>query len=113
MKPLIGTAPDEEALARVAETVRARVAFYLSTASYRRTFELHGWGEWARRASEPSRQGRWNELPHTVATIATHDRIADRLRGRYGSRVQRIEFSIPVTTADEREVLASILAALR
>ena len=51
MKPLIGTAADEASLQAVIRTVRARVAFYLSTPSYRRTFELHGWGGLAREAS--------------------------------------------------------------
>ncbi|MFT7475839.1 MAG: hypothetical protein ACI81L_002781 [Verrucomicrobiales bacterium] len=58
MKPLIGTAPDQVALERVIHTVRTRVAFYLSTPSYRRTFELHGWGDIAREALELSRANR-------------------------------------------------------
>lgn len=120
MKPLIGTAPDEASLERVIDTVRARVAFYLSTPSYRATFELHGWGHIAATASAFSREQRWDELPglvddemlHTVATIATHDRIADALNERYSSRMTRIEFSTPVTNDDEAEVLRSILARL-
>ncbi|MEZ5340964.1 MAG: TIGR03617 family F420-dependent LLM class oxidoreductase [Acidimicrobiales bacterium] len=87
MKPLIGTAPTAAALNPVRETVRARVAFYLSTPSYRATFDLHGWGDIAREASGLSRAGRWDDLPslvteemlHTVATIGTHDEIAKLL----------------------------------
>lgn len=121
MKPLIGTAPDASSLARVAETVRARVAFYLSTPSYRRAFEIHGWGGIAVRASELARAKRWEELPglvddemlHTVATIATHDEIAAALRDRYGGRVDRIEFSIPVREPGDAEVLRSLLDDIR
>ncbi|MEM8925372.1 MAG: TIGR03617 family F420-dependent LLM class oxidoreductase [Actinomycetota bacterium] len=121
MKPLVGTAPDAEALARVAETVRARVAFYLSTPSYRRTFELHGWGDVARQASELVRNDRWDELPgmvddemlHTVATIGTHAEIAAKLNERYAGRVHRIEFSIPVNTPDDAEAFRAILQELR
>lgn len=121
MKPLVGTAPDAASLERVAETVRARVAFYLSTPSYRRTFRLHDWGDIAEKASLLSREQRWDELPglvtdemlHTVATLGTHDEIADRLRERYAGRVDRIEFSIPVTDADDVERLRTILARLR
>ena len=121
MKPLVGTAPDEAALARVAETVRARVAFYLSTPSYRRTFELHGWDHIARAASDVVREGRWDDLPalvddemlHTVATIGTHDEIGPKLRERYGPRVHRIEFSIPIDTPDDAETLRAILTELR
>jgi probable F420-dependent oxidoreductase len=120
MKPLIGTAPDAAALARVAETVRARVAFYLSTPSYRRAFETHGWGEVAVRASELARAKRWEELPalvddemlHTVATLGTHVEIAGELRARYAGRVDRIEFSIPVRDPADAEVLRAILDEL-
>ena len=121
MKPLIGTAADEATLERVTETVRARVAFYLSTPSYRRTFELHGWLDIARQASVLSREQRWDALPglvsdemlHTVATIGTHDEIADKLRERYASRVDRIEFSIPIENEEDAQRFRAILADLR
>ncbi|MCP3910847.1 MAG: TIGR03617 family F420-dependent LLM class oxidoreductase [Actinomycetia bacterium] len=120
MKPLVGTAPDDPALQRVAETVRARVAFYLSTPSYRRTFQLHDWGDVAEQASVLSRQKRWEELPglvtdemlHTVATVGTHAEIGAKLRDRYASRVHRIEFSIPVADPDDAAVLGGILDEL-
>lgn len=121
MKPLVGTAPDGSSLDRVAATVRERVAFYLSTPSYRRTFELHGWGDTAVRASQLSRQQRWNELAalvddemlHTVAAIGTFDEIAGVLKDRYSGRVDRIEFSIPVNTPDEAARLRQILSDVR
>ena len=120
MKPLIGTAPDDAALEQVVRTVRARVGFYLSTPSYRRTFALHGWEDVARRASELSRAQRWEDLPslvhddmlHTVATIGTHAEIAAKLNERYGSRVDRLEFSTPVNSPAEAEALSAILAQL-
>ena len=121
LKPLIGTAPDAARLERVVDTVRARVAFYLSTPSYRRTFDLHGWGDIARDASVLSREHRWEELPglvhdemlHTVATIGTYDEIAGRLNERFADRLDRIEFSIPVESDDDAARLRGILAELR
>jgi probable F420-dependent oxidoreductase len=121
MKPLVGTAPTAERLEHVAETVRARVSFYLSTPSYRRTFELHGWADIAREASELSRAQRWDELPglvsddmlHTVATIATYDEIAAELNQRYDGRVDRIEFSTPVANEDDEMTLRRILTEIR
>jgi len=120
MKPLVGTAPNEEALAKVTKTVRERVAFYLSTPSYRRTFELHDWGDVAEQASRLSKRQKWEELPalvhdemlHTVATLGTHDTIAAKLNDRYGSRVDRIEFSMPVTNSDEADTYRQILVDL-
>ncbi len=121
IKPLVGTAVDAATLASVTETVRARVAFYLSTPSYRRTFALHGWEGIARDASECSRAGRWEELPklvddemlHTVATIGTYDEIGPMLAERYRPRVDRIEFSIPVRNPDDSAALKEILATLK
>jgi probable F420-dependent oxidoreductase len=120
MKPLVGTALDEASLAAVAETVRARVAFYLSTPSYRRVLDLHGWTDLGQRAAVLSREQRWDELVrivpdevfHTIATVGTHDTIVDQLRERYGGRVDRIEFSIPVTGPADRERLSDLVAAL-
>lgn len=120
MKPLIGTAPDQAALTKVTETVRARVAFYLSTPAYRRTFELHGWGDIAEQASVLSKQQSWDQLPelvhdemlHTVATIGTHETIGGQLRERYANRVDRIEFSIPIHTPADSETFQTILTDL-
>ncbi len=121
MKPLVGTAETPAALDSVIRTVRARVAFYLSTPSYRRTFALHGWEGIAREASTLSREKRWDELPdlvhdemlHTVATIGLHDEIGDLLRDRYLGRCDRIEFSIPVTSEDDAGRLRAILDEIR
>ncbi|MGD9755492.1 MAG: TIGR03617 family F420-dependent LLM class oxidoreductase [Acidimicrobiia bacterium] len=121
MKPLIGTAPDAATLEKVVRTVRARVAFYLSTPSYRRAFAVHGWESIAERASVLSRAQRWEELPglvddellHTIATIGTYDEIAGKLNERYAGRVHRIEFSIPVNSEQDAEAFRSILAQLR
>jgi probable F420-dependent oxidoreductase len=121
MKPLVGTAATEKQLAVSTETVRARVAFYLSTPSYRRAFELHGWGDIAEQASRLSKAQNWDALPalvddemlHTVATLGTHETIAKQLRERYSERVDRIEFSMPVTSPEEAEVYGHILTSLR
>jgi probable F420-dependent oxidoreductase len=121
MKPLVATAPDEATLTRVSEIVRARVAFYLSTPAYRRVFELHGWDEQAERAAALSKAHRWDELSalvddemfHTIATVGTHATIADQLRERYRTRVDRIEFSIPVLEMGDGDTLRHLLANIR
>ena len=121
LKPLIGTAPDADSLERVVITVRERVAFYLSTPTYRRAFAVHGWTDVAREASNLAREQRWDDLPglvddemlHTVATIGTYDEIGARLRQRFDGRVDRIEFSIPVADDADRERLRELIAELR
>ena len=121
LKPLIGAAPDEATLAKVTETVRARAAFYLSTPAYRRSWEVHDWGDEADEAAALSKAQRWDDLTrvvdddmlHTVATLGTYDTIGGQLRERYEGIVDRIEFSIPVTTDDDADVLSGILHEIR
>jgi len=121
LKPLIGTAPDAARLERVIRTVRARVAFYLSTPSYRPAFRCLGWEDIAEQASVLSRAQRWEELPelvhdemlHTVATIGTYDEIAGKLNERFADRLDRIEFSVPVNSPEEAEGFREILSQLR
>ena len=121
MKPLVGTAPDEGTLEHVTRTVRARVAFYLSTPAYRRVFELHDWGDLADKAAALSKAQQWEELAtmvpdevlHTVATLGTHDAIVGLLTERYGTRVDRIEFSIPVASEADADLLSHLLDGLR
>lgn len=121
MKALIGTAATEEALESVARTVRARVAFYLSTPAYKRVFDLHDWGDLADRAARLSKAQEWEQLAemvpdevlHTVATLGTHDTIAAQLRDRYRGRVDALEFSMPVNNPAEAEILTAILEEVR
>lgn len=120
MKPLVATAPDETALAAVAKTVRERVGFYLSTPSYRAAFDVHGWGDAADAAAALSKQQRWDdivplvsdEMLRTIATVGTHDDIGRLLNERYSKAIDRIEFSIPVTTPSEAQRLRAILNEL-
>ena len=121
MKPLIATAPDEASLHQVAESVRARVGFYLATPAYKAAFEVHGWGDQVDQAASFSREQRWDEIPalvsdemfHTIATVGTYDRIASMLNERFGSLIDRIEFSIPVNNSDDGSLLTAMLNELR
>ncbi len=120
MKPLVATAPDAASLERVSRTVRERVAFYLSTPSYRPAFAVHGWDDLAEQATALSRAQRWDELAglvhdemlHAIAVVGTHDVIGERLAERYGGLIDRIEFSIPVTGPGDAETLRAILARI-
>jgi probable F420-dependent oxidoreductase len=120
MKPLIATAPDQPSLELVAESVRARVGFYLATPAYKAAFEVHGWEDQVDQAAALSREQRWDEIPllvhdemfHTIATIGTYDEIATLLNKRFGHLIDRIEFSIPVNDPDDASLLSSMVKEL-
>lgn len=95
----IATGRDEAEIATATEGVRQQVAFYASTPSYRIILETHGW-EIGPELSARSRQGDWtgmaelisDEILAEVAVIGPMDAIGDRVRERYGDRVQRVGY---------------------
>lgn len=121
IKPLVATAPDDDALEARVRDVRARVAFYASTPAYRAAFDLHGLGALADELKHLSRAQRWEEMPDYItddvldlyACVATYDRIAEKLAERYGGLVTNAEFSIPVTGPADEAALRGMLATLR
>ena len=121
MKPLVATAPDQVRLEVIAESVRARVGFYLATPAYKAAFDVHGWGDQVDQAAALSREQRWEEIPplvhdemlHTIATVGTYHEIATLLNKRFGHLLDRIEFSIPVNDPDDASLLSSMVKELR
>lgn len=121
MKPLVATAPDAAVLETKREDVRARVAFYASTPSYRAAFAVHGLDDLADELTQLSKRRRWDEMPglisdsvlETYAVVGMYDDIADKLLARYGGVVDRIEFSIPANSAEDRETLGCLIEDLR
>lgn len=121
MRSLIATGPDKETLHERAEAVRARVAFYACTPSYRAVFEHHGLGDLAKRLSGLAREQRWEEMPpmisdetlHTFAVVGTFDEFIDRMRQRSAGVADSTEFSIPVTSEPEYERLAGLIKTLQ
>jgi Luciferase-like monooxygenase len=99
--------------------VRARLAFYISTPSYRPAVEYHGLGDLARKLSLFARAQDWEKMPDCVsdeilqlfAVIGTHEEIAGKLGHRFKDVVTHCEFSIAVTDAADKDRLARIVAA--
>jgi alkanesulfonate monooxygenase SsuD/methylene tetrahydromethanopterin reductase-like flavin-dependent oxidoreductase (luciferase family) len=121
MKPFVATAPDEATLRERMETVRARLAFYGSTPTYRAVFDAHGFGDLATELHQLSRQQRWEDMPplvsdemlDTFATVGTYDQIAARIKQRYGGLLTHIEFGIPLHTDADRGQLRELMQDLR
>jgi len=116
-KPLIATADTPAELALRIKDLRARLAFYVSTPSYRPAVEYHGFGELARKLSLLARSQEWERMPDHInddvleifAVVGTYAEIAEKLRRRFGDVVTSCEFSIPVKNQADKERLAQIV----
>lgn len=119
--PLIVTGPDDSAVERRLSDVRARIAFYASTRTYRPVFDTHGWGDVAERLSALSKDRRWDEMERhitdemvdTIAVVAPHDRLAQAVGARYAGICSRVEFSIAVESADDAETLRGMVHTIQ
>lgn len=119
--PLIVTAPADSSLEERISDVRARIAFYASTRTYRPVFDVHGWSDVAERLSSLSKQQRWDEMEthvtdemvETIAVVAPHDRLAQAVRARYEGVCSKVELSIPVESTDDENTLRAMLEDIR
>jgi probable F420-dependent oxidoreductase len=119
--PLIVTAADEATLERRVSDVRARIAFYASTRTYRPVFETHDWGDVAEHLSVLSKAQRWHEMEElvtedmveTIAVVAPHDRLAQAVHARYAGICSKVEFSIPLATPADADTLSEMLHTIR
>ncbi len=80
------------------EQVRAQIAFYASTPSYRAVLAHHGWAAIGERLSALAARGRWDEMPALIdgdllrafAVEAPLGDLAPLLRERYAGRLDRL-----------------------
>ncbi len=110
---------DEQARARAETAVRAQIAFYGSTPSYRPVLDLHGWGELHERLNQLSRRQEWAAMGDLItddvlaafAVSGTPTDVAATLQQRFGDVVDRISLYTP--HEPDRADLAAVTAALR
>jgi probable F420-dependent oxidoreductase len=109
------TSPEEDLF------VRAQIAFYASTPSYRAVMDLHGWGEVAERLTELSRFGKWGEMPalissemlHSFAVVCPAAELPERLKERYQSLSDRLGLYLPFVPGERDAFWQHLLAAFR
>jgi probable F420-dependent oxidoreductase len=91
------TSPEEELF------VRAQIAFYASTPSYRPVMALHGWQAAAEQLSGLAGRGGWGEMANlitpemleTFAVVADSAALPAALHDRYAGLVDRLGLYIP------------------
>jgi hypothetical protein len=88
----VATGPDEEAVARMVEWVRYRVAFYASTPAYWPVLEGHGLQELGQKLNVMSKAGQWDKMAGEIsddvvrlfAAVGTHRELAREIERRFG-----------------------------
>ena len=103
-----GDTPDERDAAR--EAVREQIAFYGSTRTYRRIFEVHGWGDVCDALHDLSVSGGWDRMPDLVtdemvdafSVSGAWDELRERLAARY-EHVDRVALYTPFRGEDHWE----------
>jgi len=105
------TSPEEETF------VRAQIAFYASTPSYRPVMELHGWEDIAMQLSSLAARGAWadmaglisNEMLGEFAVIASPADLPAALLERYQGVVDRLGLYIPFIPGERDELWKHLL----
>jgi probable F420-dependent oxidoreductase len=95
------TGEDDEAVAKLLEFVRYRVAFYGSTPAYWPVFEEEGLHELGPKLNAMTKAGKWNDIAaeisddvvHRFAAVGRHDQIAKAIEARFGGLVDSISAS--------------------
>lgn len=98
--------------------VRAQVAFYASTPSYRAVMELHGWGDLAEQLSARAARGDWGSMPGLISdeVLAEFAVSVDRsdlpaaLLERYQGLVDRLSLYAPFIPGERDDFWRSWLA---
>jgi len=100
--PLVATGRDARELAASVAALRSRLAFYGSTAAYRRVLDTHGWGDLGmrlHRLSTSAGAGKWAEMAALIpgemlerfAVIGEPDAVAAELVRRYRGLLDRCQ----------------------
>ena len=99
--------------------VRAQIAFYGSTPTYRGVLEQLGWDELGAALHALSRADRWADMPaliddevlHAFAVVAEPQHVVAEIEQRYGDLFDRLSVSLPYPIDDD--LLDEIAAGVR
>jgi probable F420-dependent oxidoreductase len=103
-----------------ADIVRSQIAFYASTPSYRRVFELHGWEAVAEELSGMARNQAWGEMAgrisdemlETCAVVAAPQDLPREIKSRYAGLAQRVIPYMPYYPGTQDEFWAGLVKGM-
>lgn len=120
--PIIVTGKNAAELEAERKLLKRRVAFYASTRTYHRVFEVHGWQELGLRLHKMSLENRWEEMAELIpaemaeefATVAPIDEIGAKIKERWGGILTTINFptDFPLGTPEEEQRVRAMIATL-
>ncbi len=116
----IVTGRDEAEMEAAAQAAKMQIAFYASTPAYWGVLDLHGW-DFGPQLNAMSKRGEWAEMAAVigddvlaeVGIVAPVDEIGARIRERYGDRVQRVGYYMPIPPVLDDEGWAALVASTR
>ncbi|MEE8312201.1 MAG: TIGR03617 family F420-dependent LLM class oxidoreductase [Candidatus Binatia bacterium] len=105
----VATGADAETVEKERTRIRQFLGFLYSTPQYRRTLDLHGWGDVGTRLHQLSREGRWDAMTEAITDeifdalvpSGTYDEIADVVTEWYGDLAVAITLRMPENAADD------------
>ncbi len=114
------TGHNEEEMAAAVDVTRQQIAFYASTPAYAGVLEAHGW-DFGPTLNMMSKRGEWagmlelitDEVLDEIAITAPVGEIGDRIRARYGDRVQRVGLYTVVPPALDDDGWEALVADIR
>lgn len=114
------TGHNEEEMAAAVDVTKQQIAFYASTPAYAGVLEAHGW-DFGPTLNAMSKRGEWagmlelitDEVLDEVAITAPIGEIGDRIRARYGDRVQRVGLYTVVPPALDDAGWEALVADIR
>lgn len=90
------------------EAVRAQIAFYASTPTYKAVLDVHGWGDVNQKLGHLAARQKWDEMPalvsdellNAVAIVAPPEEIPARIHARYAGVLDRVALYLPFLLDD-------------
>jgi probable F420-dependent oxidoreductase len=101
--------------------VRAQIAFYASTPSYRPVMALHGWDGTAEQLSRLAARGRWDEMPGlidddmlgTFAVVSSAEQVASGLLERYRGLADRLALYLPYRPGERDDFWQQLVGRIK
>jgi|TARA_B100001971_G_scaffold95150_1_gene87982 probable F420-dependent oxidoreductase len=105
---MVAIGADEKSRTKMRDLMRAQIAFYASTPTYRVIMQMHGWEEIAAQLSHMAARKRWNAMPGLISgemlaefvTEGSWEDIGHKLRARYSGLLDRVTLYTPLTTGE-------------